>query len=297
MNLSYSRVPSTFGAPGISPATSQLHLMARSARLPLASHAARRDDSPPRAPATPALVSPSLDSAATLDVPAFEIKFLLSEAQALEVIERLDGRLTQDPHADPDLNGAYRTTSLYCDTEQYDVFHRVGSCQRRKHRLRHYARTPWVFLERKSKWGERVKKRRTMIPNAELAVLANPMSLVDWPGHWFHRHLMRRGLSPVCRIAYERVALMGPSEQGPVRLTLDRHIRGIMTPEWNVAEFESGLPILTNHVVCEFKYRSYIPTLFKGIIQEMQLTPSPISKYRSYLRARGFVSDRGPRDA
>src|SRR5207253_3200738 len=67
------------------------------------------------------------------------------------VQERVGVRLALDPHADPALDNAYHTTSLYCDTAQFEVFHRLGSFKRRKHRLRRYNEIPWIFLERKTK--------------------------------------------------------------------------------------------------------------------------------------------------
>jgi len=247
------------------------------------------------APRPAGLESPSLS--ASPDVPAYELKFLLTEAQAKEVEVRAAGRLAPDPHADPALGGAYETTSLYCDTAQFDVFHRTGAFKRRKHRLRRYSTTPWIFLERKSKWGDRVEKRRTMVPGTDLALFAGPASATTWPGHWFHRHLMYRQLAPVCRIAYERVAFMGETADGPLRLTFDRNIRGVFTPHWCLAGFEGGLPVLTGGVVCEFKYRAYLPGLFKEIIQAMRLTPGPVSKYRAFLRASGRVGERSTVDA
>ncbi|MCI0641209.1 MAG: polyphosphate polymerase domain-containing protein [Gemmataceae bacterium] len=216
---------------------------------------------------------------------AYELKFLLSDAQAQQVVERASGRLSPDPHGDPVLGGAYRTLSLYCDTAQFEVFRGLGSFGRRKHRLRRYGEAPWMYLERKSKWGDRVKKRRTRIENGELAFFSQTMSALTWSGHWFHRHLIRRGLAPVCRIAYERVALVGETLEGPLRLTFDRQIRGVFTSDWNLEAFEEGVPILADHVVCEFKYRGFLPSLFKEIIQALQLTPCPVSKYRAFMRA------------
>jgi hypothetical protein len=231
------------------------------------------------------------------DAPAYELKFLLTEPQAREIEDRVRGRLDPDPRADPALGGAYRTTSLYCDTPQFDVFHRAGACKRRKHRLRRYDSAPWVYLERKTKWGERVRKRRTPVPVADLAGLALPMSAVEWPGHWFHRHLVRRQLRPVCRVAYERVAYMGRSGHGPIRLTFDRRLRGALTPAWEVAPVAGGLPLLTGYVICEFKFQTALPGLFKAVVQAMTLSPSPVSKYRTFLRATGRSEDRRAADA
>jgi VTC domain len=235
-------------------------------------------------------VSPALDASAGLDAPAYELKFLLTEARAAEVESRARREMVTDPHANS-IGANYRTTSLYCDTPQFDVFHRRGLYRRRKHRLRRYGRAPWVYLERKTKWGDRVKKVRTPIRDGELPLLELPMSAPTWPGHWFHRHLTRRRLAPVCRLTYDRVALVGESALGAFRLTFDRGIHGTLTNGWELRECDGGLPILTGEVICEFKFRSCLPMLFKDIIRAMQLVPSRVSKFRGFLRASGRVAD------
>ncbi len=238
------------------------------------------------------LESPSLVSGVGADVPAYEVKFLLNEEQAHELMRHVGNRLELDAHADPALGSAYRTTSLYCDTPALDVFHRLGVHKRRKHRIRRYDRSPWIFLERKSKWGDRVKKRRIMVPDADLVIFQGALSATSWSGHWFHRHLRERQLGPMCAIAYDRVALIGRTPEGPMRLTLDRNIRGVVCRDWTVPQFESGTPILTGQVICEFKYRSSMPALFKEIVQAMHLSPSPVSKYRTFMRTMGYGADR-----
>ena len=243
----------------------------------------------PLAALAPSL-SPSLAVLNGAQAAAYELKFLLTEAEAQAVEELARAQLVSDPHGDPARGGAYSTTSLYCDTAQLDVFHRRPSYKRRKHRLRRYEHDAQIFLERKTKAGDRVRKQRTPVPDAELALLAHPMSLTDWPGHWFHRHLIRRQLRPVCRIGYERVALIGAAPEGPMRLTFDRELRGIMTPEWRVDPIgEDSATFLSDRVICEFKYRGFLPALFKRIVETLQLTPQPVSKYRSFLGMGGAV--------
>jgi VTC domain len=224
--------------------------------------------------------SPSLASPGDGAGAAYELKFLLDEARAQEVEAWARRRLTLDPHGDPALGGAYRTTSLYFDTPELDVYHRSPSYKRRKYRVRRYGALPWLFLERKTKWGDRVQKRRTGVPDADLRLLAHPLSLVDWPGHWFHRRLLARRLGPACRIAYQRTAYAGTSADGPLRLTLDRRVRGLLTTAWDLTPFDGGLPLLTGQVILEFKFRSALPVLFKEIIAAFRLSPRTVSKYR-----------------
>jgi hypothetical protein len=233
--------------------------------------------------------------------PAYELKFLLTEPQAKEVQQRVGDRLAPDPHADRARGNTYETTTLYCDTAQFEVYRGVGLFNRRKHRVRRYGQAAWVFLERKTRWGDRVKKRRSLVPDTDLSLLASTLPSVltpegsdeqRWPGDWFHRHLQRRVLLPVCNIAYERVALIGESVEGPLRLTFDRRIRGVLTRDWSVTPLGDGLPLLTGQVICEFKYQRYMPALFKEIIQAMHLSPSPCSKYRTFLRVSGHAEGR-----
>src|SRR5262245_49515488 len=202
--------------------------------------------------------SPSLNASAGVDAPAYELKFLLTEARATEVESRARHGMVPDPHADP-IGASYRTTSVYCDTPQFDVFHRRGLYRRRKHRLRRYGRATWVYLERKTKWGDRVKKLRTSVRDGDLPLLALPNSTETWPGHWFHRHLTRRRLAPVCRLTYDRVALIGESALSSFRLTFDRRIQGTLTSSWEPHECDGCVSVLTGQVICEFKFRSCLP--------------------------------------
>lgn len=244
-----------------------------------------------------ALVSPSL-AAAGPGADAFELKFLLGAAQARAVEELARTQLAPDPHGDPARDGAYQTTSLYCDTEQLDVFHRRGPFRRHKHRIRRYGEADRIFLERKSKWGDRVRKVRSVVPATELPLLGATEAAAEWPGHWFHEQLRQRALRPVCAITYERVALVGMGADGPVRVTFDRAVRGTWADVWALdGAVDGGLSLLDGLVIVEFKYRAALPTLCKEIVQELRLTPSVVSKYRTFVRATGRVADGRPADA
>lgn len=238
------------------------------------------------------IVSPSLLPAAQGQVPAYELKFLLSEAQARAMEAWAQSHLALDPHIDPAMGNAYRTTTLYCDTAQFDVFYRTASKRRRKFRLRRYGRVPWVFLERKTKTGDRVRKRRAQIPEDELLLLAHPFSVLSWPGHWFHRRLLARQLQPACQIIYERSAYVGLNADGAVRLTLDRNIRGELASAWSLPGFEGGSPLLKAGVIGELKYRAALPALFKELIGDLSLCPCTVSKYRLCIQACGGLPAR-----
>src|SRR5947209_4475248 len=106
-------------------------------------------------PGAPLLVSPALVNGDSGD--AYELKFVLPEAAAGEVEAWARRRLAPDPHG---RNGTYSTTSLYCDTSGWDVYHRSAGYRRSKYRVRRYGAAPDVHLERKKKRGDKVRKHR-----------------------------------------------------------------------------------------------------------------------------------------
>lgn len=211
---------------------------------------------------------------------AYELKFLLADPVAQQVLAWARRHLAADPHADPARGDGYRVSSLYLDTPALDVFHRVGAHGRRKFRVRRYGSESRVFLERKSKSKGQVVKRRTAVPEVEVARLGSVETEPAWPGHWYHRRMIARQLSPKCQIVYDRVARVGMTNEGPVRLTVDQHVRchAVDDLEW-VAE-EDGPIVLPGQCILELKYRVVVPALFKQLIHEFSLVPASVSKYR-----------------
>lgn len=245
------------------------------------------------APVTQVFLSPSLSARAARTAPAREIKFLLTEEQARRVEDELRASLVPDPLAvSAQQEGQYVTTTVYCDTPEFDVFHRRGSYGRRKFRLRRYDHSHTVYLERKSKDGTKVSKWRTGIPLFEVDRLHDAGLDAVWGGDWFRRRLAARKLSPKLAVMYCRTAYVGAGEEGPLRLTFDRSIQALRTDRWHAAPFEGGTPILTERVVCEFKFRGPLPNAFKSVIASQRLSPQSASKYRLGAKAVGLISER-----
>ncbi len=227
---------------------------------------------------------------------AYEIKFLVSEAQVAEIAERVRGHLALDAYADPAMGNAYLTTSVYTDTPAFDVYYRTDGYDRDKLRGRRYGTTGPVFVERKTKRGDKVRKLRAAVSERDLVELVAPASRGEWAGDWFHAELLAKNLRPVCRVTYERVAYLGTVEGGTVRLTFDRNVRGTLCGEWAPVPVPRGAPLL-GQVIAEFKFRTAMPALFKGIVADLALTPTPVSKYRTFVRGTGLVAERGAEDA
>ncbi|QDU27382.1 VTC domain protein [Anatilimnocola aggregata] len=224
----------------------------------------------------------------------YELKFLLSEGQAAQVIDWARIHMARDPVALCDESEMYQVHSVYLDTPALGVFGRAGALRTRKYRLRRYGHEETIWLERKAKVRGRVKKRRTAIQENQLACLHQQAPPPHWPGHWFRRRVQLRQLQPVCSVTYERFARVGLTPEGPIRMTLDRAIGGSGLLEsgvdsqpaanWEVPRSSlSGLNRLSGLCILELKYPTTLPALFKGVMSDFTLDPLKVSKFRTCM--------------
>ncbi len=232
--------------------------------------------------------SPALAAARSPGVSASELKFALSEPQAIELEALLSPHLTRDPHSRPELDGAYLISTLYTDTPQFDVFRRRGPQARRKLRVRRYGVEPSVFLEIKSRRGRRVSKRRATVNADNLPRLEQRASSGDWAGDGFLQELHAANLRPVCQISYLRRAYFGADDLGPVRFTLDRGLCGLPSAGWEFSASSEFVTINPGRVVGELKFHGALPRVFKTAIRTLQLIPGGFSKYRYAVRTLGL---------
>lgn len=240
--------------------------------------------------ASATLISPGL-LAPSKAAPAYEMKFLIDAAIAAEIRAWACRHLTVDPHAAALGGDAYSVRSLYLDTDTLDVLHRSPSYRRRKYRLRRYGGAPDIFLERKSRSGDRVAKRRSEVSQDEVNRLLSPVFDPAWAGFWFQRKLIERGLKPRCLVGYERIAYVGQAADGPIRLTLDSRVCSRLTDRWDLNEIDDGVPLLTDRVILELKFRMTMPMLFKTLVLDTGLHPGRASKYRLGMAAHGLATN------
>jgi hypothetical protein len=219
---------------------------------------------------------------------ANEIKFVVDEQVGSRIRDWARANLEPDPHGAGPFGDEYRTTSLYFDTADYDVFHRRGSQGRAKYRVRRYGDLEVVFLERKLRKPGLLVKRRTLGPIDVLSRLNDPHSVQDWPGEWFHRRLLVRRLRPVCQVSYHRTARGVLNGEGSARLTLDDDLRAAST-ESPVFREEAGAAIFGGRMILELKYRHHLPAIFKHLVETFALEAQPASKYRLSITALGHV--------
>jgi VTC domain-containing protein len=234
-------------------------------------------------------MSPSIDTRETRAC-AYETKFLVTPAIGNAIKTWARERLKADPNAGGSLRDEYRTTTLYADTAGFDVFLKRDSYGRSKYRIRRYGDNPQVFLERKMRSDRMLSKRRTSIDLADLGQLALAGERSTWAGHWFHRRLVARALQPACELSYVRTARVAMTPFGPIRLTLDEHLRARRAAGF-VFHTGDGHPVLDRHVILELKYRVAPPALFKQLVEEFKLTPVAVSKYRLGITALGLAPE------
>jgi hypothetical protein len=232
--------------------------------------------------------SPALRARTPAGLPAFEMKFVIDASRAGDLEHYFASRLQRDPHGDPAASHTYRVTSIYTDTSDFDVFQRKGSHKYRKLRARRYGDETETYLERKTKRGRKVRKKRTAVSPQELRWLAAGYPLEEWRAEWYRRSVVRRGLNPVCRISYVRSALLGVSDFGTVRVTFDRELNAAPVLGWTFDAEDAGKPLPTTGVICEFKFHGTLPSLFKDALQQFELLPQGFSKFRTAIQALGL---------
>lgn len=223
---------------------------------------------------------------------ATELKFLIAADLATEIRVWARQEMAADPYAAGPDGDAYQTTTLYFDTPAFDVFHRRGSFGRSKYRVRQYGTSDMVFLERKMRTSDRLAKRRTLVPIAESAKLADAVPDRAWSGAWLHRRLLARGLRPVCTIRYNRTARVAMSAAGPLRLTVDHQLRAQTASDFRLNGLDispMSTDLLKGDMILELKFRQAVPALFKRLIETFSLAPQKLSKYRTVAPALGLV--------
>ncbi|RYG36014.1 polyphosphate polymerase domain-containing protein [bacterium] len=220
---------------------------------------------------------------------AHELKFALSDAIVGQVTEWAKAHIPADPYAG--LGDLYDVDSLYFDSEDMSVFHRQPGFDDRKYRVRRYGSEGLLYLEEKEKLKGWVRKRRTAIPEDDL----NRIEVEDtnWEGAWFSRMLGEWGLVPKSRVTYRRLARVGESEGGPIRLTIDRNVRCMKANGLHVAPIRDGEALAIDRNILELKFgRSGLPLLYKGLIREFGLLSNGSSKYRLSVLATGAMRER-----
>jgi hypothetical protein len=232
----------------------------------------------------------------------FERKYFITDRQALEVREFVNGYLQPDEYSADRPDGAYEVHSLYLDSEELATYWATVHCEKKrfKLRVRYYDDDPEspLFFEIKRRENECVLKQRGAVHRSagELLLvgqLPGPEHLITQKPHHLAAlqrfcHLMQRlKAHPVVHVAYWREAWTS-SQGNSVRVTIDRQVRG--EPR-NEAVFSTQMrkpvyPFGKQHVL-ELKFTDRFPGWFKDIVQHFDLLQTGAPKYC------GSVTDSG----
>ena len=218
---------------------------------------------------------------------AREAKFLIDARLRPQVVEWSRANLEPDGHGSGVYADEYTTASLYFETDAFDVYQRRDSYGRSKFRIRRYGMSNIIFLERKFRTERLLAKRRTTVPVGDLERLASTELDPSWPGYWFHRRILLRRLRPLIQMSYDRVARVGTSSTGPVRMTIDTNLRVLPMPDRAFIP-GVGLPLIEDKCIIEIKYRIDIPAVFKRLAQDFGIEIQKVSKYRLGLTALDY---------
>lgn len=224
-----------------------------------------------------------------------ELKYQVSHELAEQIRGWAREHLVADEHADPQLDDAYQVSTLYLDTADWDIYHRRDQVVEGKHRIRRYGNEFQLWLERKRKTKDVVRKQRTSVAADDLAELVDltakqpsdnslwPESV--WPGQWFKSRVQELQLRPATVIRYTRFARVGQSSRGPVRLTLDDAITAEPPTGWQIPASAATVQseLLPDAQILELKFSDHLPPQFKQLLIDFPISVSGFSKYRTAI--------------
>lgn len=208
-----------------------------------------------------------------------EVKYILSEQQYEELMKRLE------PYMQVDEYGLSTITSLYYDTDTYDIVRESMEkpVYKEKLRLRAYGEVREdkpVFLELKKKFKGVVYKRRIELTYQEAkdyleqGILPDKDSQILREIDYFIRFYQPH--NPTL-IAYERTALFGREDRN-LRITVDQDVRtkfcvkDLMDSDGAVRVLKPGERLM------EIKVPGIMPLWLTQILSDLKIYPTGFSK-------------------
>ena len=229
----------------------------------------------------------------------FELKYILSPAQAALLKRAMDGRM------EPDRYGLTSIASLYYDTPDNQL---IQTCLEKplfkeKLRLRSYGQATEsspVFLELKRKAEGIVYKRRVQTTVRQAAgFLAGTKSLDD--SDQISRELTAfrdfyKNLVPACLIIYDRTAYV--EREGDLRLTIDNNPR-YRVDHLTLTHSMEGISLLPpGYSILELKVQNAMPLWLARALSEAHIYKTSFSKYgEAYRRAHRPEPESGRQNA
>lgn len=222
-----------------------------------------------------------------------EIKYLVSEAQIVELECRLGGVLQADSHAkavgDAGSRSQYLLRSLYFDDYRNSCYEEnLSGCDpREKWRIRIYGHSDeTIYLERKAKVRGKTHKDRCPLTRKQTMALIHGEDVPGVSQTYRADRLLRefmvkknlRLFSPAVITVYERIPYV--YRLGNVRITLDRNISSSHDFDNFFDERIALRPVLPAGMhLLEVKYDEFLPTFIYQSLQMEGLRRTAFSKY------------------
>lgn len=214
----------------------------------------------------------------------YEIKYVCSDLQMLQMEEKIGIILARDPHVGS--NGFYTIRSLYFDDYYNSAFYEKedGNNPREKYRLRYYNNDKSrIRLEIKRKAGAKIQKESAPVTEKEAEAMAE--------GQWteiagsssrvvqnFFLNGMTRIFRPKIIVEYDRVPYIG--KEGNVRITFDKNIRSSSQVGEFWKEDLATRPIMpSGQHLLEVKFDEFLPDYIYNTLQMEHMVQTAFSKY------------------
>ncbi len=211
----------------------------------------------------------------------YERKYLISEEQYQKLLERLEGKMTEDRYA------RSLITNIYYDTPDFLLVRRSidKPIYKEKLRVRSYGvpqSDSKVFVEIKKKYKGVVYKRRINVPLDSACAFLKGNAPCPEPGQIGNEISyfvsFYRGIGPAMFISYDRYSLASPTDS-VLRITFDRNIT------WRTEDLDlkngvygNRLP-LDDGILMEIKIPGVMPLWLSQLLDELHIMPCSISKY------------------
>ena len=217
-----------------------------------------------------------------------EKKYLLTDGQKEEFLQRIRPFVTEDEH------GAYTLTNLYFDNDCFGSIRRSMEkpAFKEKMRLRGYGtpgREDPVFWELKKKFkGTGYKRRIVTTPRAMEDYLQKGIPLPDSQSFRELDHVLHaQQLRPRIYLAYDRVAYYAKEDHN-IRITFDENIRY----RWQDLSLTAGdhdcrIYPTPGHLM-ELKVFYRMPLWLVEILTELKIYPVSFSKYGKIFEKEGI---------
>ncbi|MFF0311438.1 polyphosphate polymerase domain-containing protein [Streptosporangium sp. NPDC004379] len=230
----------------------------------------------------------------------YEIKYLVSTAEAAGLREEIERRLDRDRHGGDE---GYGVWSVYYDTRRLRFYWEKieGLKFRRKLRVRHYGDrfavddgTP-VFVEIKQRVNRVTQKRRVRLPYRDALLLCDGRRM---PGHEPSQRafmeevldlVLRLDLRPTAMTGYQRHAYVGRDADVGLRVTFDQRVRGRDRDFHLGADAENRLIVPAGRTIVEVKADERVPYWLTDLTARRNLQVVRVSKYCQSVEAYGLA--------